>query len=87
MFVKENRHRKKTKNKRKQNKKPKCEVFVAMAESQSERGNLSVILAECLTLLFQLMVVSYVDSLSCGISFLWFKRVLEGEQYDAKVVG
>ena len=31
------------------------------------------------------MVLSYVDSLSCGISFLWLKRVLEGEQYDAKV--
>ena len=31
------------------------------------------------------MVLSYVDSLSCGISFLWFKRVLESEQYDDKV--
>ena len=57
-----------------------------MTEFQKALGKLSVILAECLTLLFQLMVVSYVDSLSCGISFLWFKRVLEGEQYGAKVL-
>ena len=56
-----------------------------MAEFQGARGKLSVILAECLTLLFQLMVVSYVDSLSCGISFFRFKRVLEGEQYDVVV--
>ena len=44
-----------------------------MAEFQSERGKLPVIL----------MVLSYFNSLSCGISFLWFKRVLESEQYDA----
>ena len=25
--------------------------------------------------------------LSCGISFLWFKRVYEGEQFGAKVLG
>ena len=56
-----------------------------MAEFQSGRGKLPVILSECLTLLFQLMVFSYFDGLSCGISFLWFKRVLESEQYDAMV--
>ena len=28
------------------------------------------------------MISSFVDSFS-GISFLWFKRVLEGEQYGA----
>ena len=55
-----------------------------MAEFQNVMGKLSVILAECVILLFQLMVISYVDS-SCGISFLWFKRVLEGEQYGAVV--
>ena len=55
-----------------------------MAEFQNVRGKLPVILTECLILLFQLMVVSYVGS-SCGISFLWFKRVLEGEQYGAVV--
>ena len=54
-----------------------------MAEFQSAKANLPVTLAECLTLLFQLIVASFVDSLSCGISFLWFKRVLEGEQYGA----
>ena len=58
-----------------------------MAEFQSARRNLSVILAECLTLLYQLMVISYIDSLSCGISFLWFKKVLEGEQDGAEVFG
>ena len=43
-------------------------------------------MAEYLTLLFQLMVLSYVDNLSCGVSFyLWFKSVLEGDQYDAVV--
>ena len=56
-----------------------------MAEFQSAKGKLLVILSECLTLLFQLMVFSYFDGLSCGISFLWFKRVLESEQYDAVV--
>ena len=56
-----------------------------MAEFQSVRGKLPVILSECLTLLFQLMVFNYFDGLSCGISFLWFKRVLESEQYDAMV--
>ena len=56
-----------------------------MAEFQSAKGKLPVILSECLTLLFQLMVFSYFDGLSCGISFLWFKRVLESEQYDAVV--
>ena len=56
-----------------------------MAEFQSGRGKLPVILSECLTLLFQLMVFNYFDGLSCGISFLWFKRVLESEQYDAVV--
>ena len=55
-----------------------------MAEFQNVMGKLSVILAECLILLFQFMVISYVDS-SCGISFLWFKRVLEGEQYGVVV--
>ena len=55
-----------------------------MAEFQNVMGKLSVILAECVIWLFQLMVISYVDN-SCGISFLWFKRVLEGEQYDAVV--
>ena len=57
-----------------------------MAEFQSARRNLSVILAECLTLLYQL-IISYIDSLSCGISFLWFKKVLQGEQYGAEVFG
>ena len=57
-----------------------------MAEFQSTKGKLPVILSECLTLLFQLMVLSYFDDLSCGISFLWFKRVLESEQYDAVVL-
>ena len=57
-----------------------------MAEFQSAKGKLPVILSECLTLLFQLMVLSYFDGLSCGISFLWFKRVLESEQYDAVVL-
>ena len=52
-----------------------------MAEFQSSRGKLPPILAECLTFLLQLMVDSYVDSLYCGISFLWFKMVLEGEHY------
>ena len=56
-----------------------------MAVFQSTRGKLPVILSECLTLLFQLMVFSYFDGLSCGISFLWFKRILESEQYDAVV--
>ena len=56
-----------------------------MAEFQSGKGKLPVILSECLTLLFQLMVFSYFDGLSCGISFLWFKRVLESEQHDAVV--
>ena len=56
-----------------------------MGEIQSTKGKLPVILSECLTLLFQLMVLSYFDGLSCGISFLWFKRVLESEQYDAVV--
>ena len=56
-----------------------------MAEFQSGKGKLPVILSECLTLLFQLMVFSYFDGLSCGISFLWFKRVLGSEQYDAVV--
>ena len=32
------------------------------------------------------MVLSYFDGLLCGISFLWFKRVLESEQYDAVVL-
>ena len=31
------------------------------------------------------MVLSYFESLSCGISFLWFKRVIKSEQYDAVV--
>ena len=31
------------------------------------------------------MVFSYFDGLLCGISFLWFKRVLESEQYHAVV--
>ena len=57
-----------------------------MAEFQSAKGKLPVILSECLTLLFQLMVLSYFDGLSCGISFLWFKRVLESEKYDAAVL-
>ena len=57
-----------------------------MGEIQSAKGKLPVILSECLTLLFQLMVLSYFDGLSCGISFLWFKRVLESEQYDAVVL-
>ena len=57
-----------------------------MGEIQSTKGKLPVILSECLTLLFQLMVLSYFDGLSCGISFLWFKRVLESEQYDAVVL-
>ena len=56
-----------------------------MAEFQSARGKLPVILCECLTLLFQLMVFSYFDGLLSGISFLWFKKVLESEQYDAVV--
>ena len=54
-----------------------------MAEFQRSRRKLPVILAESFNLFFQLMVLSYVDSLSCGISFLWFKTVLEGAQYDA----
>ena len=57
-----------------------------MGEIQSTKGKLPVILSECLTLLFQLMVLSYFDGLSCGISFLWFKRVLESEQHDAVVL-
>ena len=64
----------------------KCEAFVVMTKFQKAMGKLSVILAECLTLPFQLMVVSYVDSLSCDILFLWLKRVLEGEHYGAKVL-
>ena len=56
-----------------------------MAKFQSARGKLPVILSECLALLFQLMVLSYFDSLLFGISLLWFKRVLESEQYDAVV--
>ena len=56
-----------------------------MAKFQSARGKLPVILSGCLALLFQLMVLSYFDSLLFGISLLWFKRVLESEQYDAVV--
>ena len=56
-----------------------------MAKFQSARAKLPVILSECLALLFQLMVLSYFDSLLFGISLLWFKRVLESEQYDAVV--
>ena len=56
-----------------------------MAKFQNARGRLPVISSECLALLFQLMVLSYFDSLLFGISFLWFKRVLESEQYDAVV--
>ena len=56
-----------------------------MTEFQSARGKLPVILSEYFTLPFQLMVFSYFDSLSCGISFLWFKRVPESEKYDAVV--
>ena len=56
-----------------------------MAKFHSARGKLPVILSECLALLFQLMVLSYFDSLLFGISLLWFKRVLESEQYDAVV--
>ena len=50
-----------------------------MAEFHNARVKKSVILAEYLSLLFQLLVVNYVDSLSCGISFFWFKRVFEGK--------
>ena len=56
-----------------------------MAKFQSARGKLPVILSECRALLFQLMVLSYFDSLLFGILLLWFKRVLESEQYDAVV--
>ena len=56
-----------------------------MAEFQSARVKLPVTSVECLSVLFQLLVVNYVDSLSCGISFLWFKMVLEGKQYGAVV--
>ena len=55
--------------------------FIQKIKVQSSREKLQVTFAECLTLLFQLIILSYVDRLPRGISFLWFKKVLEGEQY------
>ena len=52
-----------------------------MVEFQSASGKLPIILSECLTCFSR-----FFDSLSSDISFLWFKRVLESEQYDVVVL-